>query len=198
VRKGAFQVWVGVLLLAGGISYPIAYAAQRFLGVSFAIAFAATASIVLLCVAAAFAYFRRKDVQSSQVMSWIETLSAAEAEKRARALLADGGKFEVVRRPADRFPLAEELAGRVRDFFREIESLKAVHGDAELIRADIGRSTLNPSYIRIGRDIESVEINVRPGEETIYEIDAFDTRKPFAQHASIDHWLLALDEILYH
>jgi hypothetical protein len=130
-------------------------------------------------------------------MAQYESISLGDAAARARAALADPAKFAVVRRQAEAFPHAADLAPYVRDFFREIESLRAVKGDAELTRTDIGPSTLNPKYIRIGRDIESVEINVRPGEETIYEIDAFDPKKPFDEHRSIYHWVLAIDETLY-
>ncbi len=196
-RSGRVQVWAGLLLLTGGIAYPIAWAAERFMGQSYAAAFIATVLILALALAGALAYSQRKDVRSSKPRTRIEALTLADAASMARAVLSDSSKFEHLRRRADTFPFAKNLAPHVLEFFSDSESLKAVHGDAVLVRAQIGTSSLNPRYIRIGRDIESVEINVLPGQETIYEIDAFDPSKPFDQHRSIYHWVLTLDETLY-
>jgi hypothetical protein len=196
--RGLIQLWAGLLLLVGGVSYPIAYAGERFLHLKFIVTFIATALALLLGIVGVYRHVRRKEAGSSEVIEFhIEAIDTSEAAKAAKVILSDPSKFVVVMRHADSFPFAKDLADHVRGFFDEIESLKAVRGDAELDRHSIERSKLNPDYIRIGLDIESVEICVRAGDETIYEIDVFDPSKPFDRHRSIYHWVLAVDHALY-
>lgn len=195
---GRIQLWIGLLLFVSGVSYPVAYAAARFLHLNVVASFATIAFALLLVVLLAFKYVRGHELTHDERQgSRIDVMDFTEAAKAAQAVLSDSSNFVVVRRDVTDSPFARELAQHVRWLFGEIESLKAVRGDAELVRQSIAQSTLNQSYIRIGRDIESVEIIVRPGEETIYEIDSFDPSKPFAQRRSIYHWLLAVDQALY-
>ena len=195
---GRIQLSAGLLVLACGVAYPIAYAASRFLHVNFAGALAAISVVFLSVVIVLFHFLRRMEVQTPEMKeSQIHSMDIAAAAAAAQAILSDASKFVVVRRHADDFPFANEMAQHLRAFFAEVESLKAVRGDAELTRSSITRSDLNRNYIRIGRDIESVEINIRPSDETVYEFDAFDSNKPFDQHCTIYHWVLAVDRAIY-
>lgn len=196
--RARVQLWVGLLALVGGISYPVSYAGERLLQLNFVATFLATALLLLFGLLVIHERLGRKSAMPSEVSEAdIDALELSEAIKLAEAVLSDHSKFVVETRHSDDFPCATDLPELLRNFFAEVESLKAVRGDAELVRQSIVPSTLNPEFIRIGRDIESVEIHVRAGDETIYEIDSFDPSRPFGEHRSIYHWLLAVDQELY-
>ncbi|HEV7239252.1 MAG TPA: hypothetical protein VGQ36_08435 [Thermoanaerobaculia bacterium] len=196
--KARFQLWAGVLLLVGGASYPIAYAAWRFMHFSFAASFGASALVLLIVVVTVFAHFRNKDEETGRVMdSGAQFMNIEEAAAAAQAILSDSSRFAVVRRSAADYPHVDDLAYHIGRFFADIESIKATRGDAQVARSSISPSAMNPEYLRIGTDIESVEIAIRPGDESVYEFDAFDPDKPFDRHESIYHWVLAVDQELY-
>lgn len=198
LMAGRAQIWIGLLLFACGISYPVAYAAERFLHLNFAAVFGVTALTLLLLVVGIITSVRLKDAAVNEmVFNDLDDMNLEDAAKAARVILSDSSKFAVVRRQRNDFPFAADLSEHLRGFFTEIESLKALHGDAELARESIEPSSLNANYLRIGRDIESVEITVRPRDETVYEIDAFDPSKPFDRHRSIYHWILSVDRTLF-
>ena len=52
------QLWIGLLLFVSGVSYPVAYAAARFLHLNFVASFAAIAFSLLLAILCVFKYVR--------------------------------------------------------------------------------------------------------------------------------------------
>lgn len=193
------QVYGGLMLLAFGVSYPIAWACQRFLHMSILPVLFTIAVVVLLVIVGLYMHYRRRDTLEglSEASGDGERMNVETAATRARTLLLDSSKFTVVWKHADDFPLAHLLARRVREFFNEIESVQAVRGGAMLLRSAIATSELNSEYICIGRDIESIELVVRPDGDVLYEIDSFDPSAPFDEHRSIYHWLIAIEQTLY-
>lgn len=198
IETSRLQLFTGLPLLPCGVSFPLAYAADRFLQFNFAAPFVVIVLALTFGLIASCRHFRGKDAGMSEAnRSRSETIERTQAEMAARAMLSDSSKFHVVRDPVDDFPSAGSLADHLRAFFLEIASIKAVRGDAELQRHSIAPSQLNSNYIRLGTDIESVQVVVLPNEEAIYELDTFEPDEPFDRHPSNDHWILATGRSFY-
>jgi hypothetical protein len=133
VVKARVQLWAGILLFVGGVSYPIAYAAWHFMQVSFALALGASALVLLIGVLAIFSYFRNRDEETGRIMTEPQLMNIEEAAQAAQAILSDSTRFAVVRRRAVDYPHASDLANHLGKFLDDIESLRAVRGDAQIL-----------------------------------------------------------------
>lgn len=134
-----------------------------------------------------------------QKVSEIKGLPLAEAKRRALAALEDPGRFECVREPLDGV-LPSGLPGTVRELFSTYSVVQAVAGEARLSREDVGRSRYRREFLRIGTNLDDTELVVRPGEESVYEIDGSDAdEREFEQGGipTVYHWIVVTEEVLY-
>jgi hypothetical protein len=170
-RPLSFQIW-GSLAIA---AFLVAYAASRDNLTGFVAVFlAALLGLAFFFFGALRLWLRWK--QSGELNRKIEeqlslarNLSSSEAEQRALVLLNDFSKFQIVMNPAPPDSLAQ-LGPSLQKFFSSFESVKETNGDTLLDRAEIGPSRLREGFLRIGTDMDSTEIVVRPHEDTIHII----------------------------
>lgn len=136
---------------------------------------------------------------AAQAVSIIRELPIAEARARALKALENSSRFECVR-AALAAPLPAGLPASVGELLSVYASIRSAAGEAHVSREQIGPSDYRPGLIRIGSDLDSVELVVRPGEDRVYEIDGSDAD---AQEIggggipSLYHWILISEEILY-
>lgn len=127
----------------------------------------------------------------------IASIPAALAEQQSRALLANPAKFECIPGRGE-CPYSGELAPVLRAFLGQYESVRAV-GSQEFI----DRKVLTPVYgsmlpgpfLNIGTG-ECLRLYVKPGEETIYEVDTLNEDAPVDTYPTIHHWVLMQDRLM--
>jgi len=84
-----------------------------------------------------------------------------------------------------------DMPQTVREFFDRYERMEELNGDGRLDRSDLGRSAIDGRFIKIGTEIESSEIVVRPGAQTVYVIDsAENVDSPEEHYPSVYHYIL--------
>lgn len=109
--------------------------------------------------------------QYVQAKREVFALSHEEAAKRAEQLMADPQKFVVENARSNAMPLRKELPAELVAFLAKYESVRTVDGEFNVAWKLIGKSDFRPGFLRIGTDFDYTEVVVKPGVETIYEID---------------------------
>ena len=69
--------------------------------------------------------------------------------------------------------------------------MEELKGDGRLVRGDIAWSAIDTRWIRIGAEIESSEVVVRPGSGSVFVVDATENRiSPEEPHTSVYHYVI--------
>ncbi len=145
--------------------------------------------------------FFRKWKESKQFNSRYEkmrnevfVLYMKDAKELAEALLVDPKKFRCIESQVidiDQFKL---LSPTLKEFFTKYEKIRAVFGDMQLNRNEVELSSSDDAFIKIGTDIEC-ELVVRPGGDTIYQLDSLGVEEP--GFPSVYHLIILTNRILY-
>jgi hypothetical protein len=132
--------------------------------------------------------------QYIQAKKEVFALSHEEAGKRTEQLLADPQKFIVERARSNAVPLRAQLAGELVAFFEKYESVREKNGEFHVSWKLIGESDFRPGFLKIGTDSDSTEIVVKPGMETVYEIDGSESSEAeMTQFPGIFHLIILRD-----
>jgi hypothetical protein len=189
-----FQTWGGIFTGALLIAYLMS---GRNLG-----QFAAVFVVSFLVLALLFFGFVRILVRWKQSdktyrrieeeLAAVRALSFQEAEQKALTLLLSGEKYRIVEKPAPPEAL-QSLGPLLRQFFSRFERVTEIKGETSLDRTEIGPSTFRAGFIKIGTDIEHVEIVSRPQDDAIYAIDGTEPDGPHVEESfpTIYHYLVA-------
>ncbi len=116
------------------------------------------------------------------------------ARAEAQRLLADALEYCCVEVPLDDVirRIVQSFGPSLREFFTRYESVEEVHGDTRLSRQLIGPATNDPSFTRVGEDMEFSEITAAPGtDEVLLHWGEAPGDEPPARYPSIYHFLLA-------
>ncbi|MCX5784519.1 MAG: hypothetical protein NTX59_02415 [Elusimicrobia bacterium] len=124
----------------------------------------------------------------------IAALPLAEAKAKALELLKDPMKFQCI--PA-KTPPERELPPSVRELFLVYELIEArdYPKDVRLDQKEMLASRAAAGFLSIGGYFDE-EVAIRPGEDTVYEIDCAQTGKERKQKTfpSIFHWIVLTAE----
>ena len=179
--------------------------ARSFWGVSFWL----VTPIAAVVLGAAVYYGTRAMLQSGAAerekfealyADWLKEIAAlpsAEVEQRAQALLADATKFDCVPGTGSFTPPAA-LAPKLAEFLTRYESVHAVDSEEFIDRRDLAVLEVEPlkeQFLNIGTG-ECLRLYVKPGEETIYEVDTLNEDAPVDTYPTIHHWVLMQDRLM--
>ena len=154
--------WIAFAISGSNISYfVISIASYAFLLLVFD-------KVVHLIHRSASEKWKSEYVQAQQV---VLKLSLEEAAKRSEYLMADPQRFVVEKARPDVVPRRTELAPELVALFSKYESIRTASGEFQVAWNLIGDSDFRPGFLRIGADYDHTEVAVKPGVETIYEID---------------------------
>ena len=59
--------------------------------------------------------------------------------------------------------LLEPLPTELKHLLRDYAAIELVYGDRKITRGDLGASTMQAGFIKVGRDMQLAEVAVRPG-----------------------------------
>lgn len=122
----------------------------------------------------------------------IGALSLAEAESAARELLQTGAPFEAVREPL----LARDRS-RLDALPRSAQSFFSVYAEVagngmRLSRASVAPWTKDPSYVRVGSDIDDAEVVVRASDDQVFVVEK-DANSPDVSDPYVSVWHYVLE-----
>jgi hypothetical protein len=126
----------------------------------------------------------------------VMALPLQEASRQALKLLGDPEHFECVYSDASLGDIASQFAPSLRSLASQFSLIRTVGGSAEIHLRDPSVSRFHPDYWSLGRGDEDgfLEVAVKLGQETIYEIDwGFVDRSgtpPIDEYPSIYHWIV--------
>ena len=124
----------------------------------------------------------------------INQLSIETAREKATQILQDINRFKCVRASS---PPPEEICSlgvHVSNVLGVYERIETVKPDTCLGWNEMGRSDLNPEFIRIGYCIDGTEIAVKPSADIVYLIDGSEAGEADVagdSYPSIYHLILA-------
>lgn len=120
----------------------------------------------------------------------VNTLSRAEAEREARALLESSVPFEAAREPllAKERSLVQQLPADAASFFTSWSAVAG--GGMRLARSEIRPFQGDSSCIRIGADVENADIIVRKTDGHVFVVESGDAAASDEGYLSIWHYLL--------
>ena len=193
VAPTELRVWAGLVVAASLLAYATANHDPLRFALIFATALLLFAFITrgVVRVVSRWRLANRTNQQVEQALAEIRALSPAEARSRALQLLA-GDRFSVTRSSASADDLAK-LAPMLQEFFSEFATVAEAHGETRIARSEIGPSRFRAGYLRIGTDMENMEIVVSPDCDTVFVIDALLREDPLPEEGfpTIYHFIAA-------
>lgn len=126
----------------------------------------------------------------------VMALPLQEASRQALKLLGDPEHFEYVYNDTPLDDIASQFAPSLRSLASQFSLIRVVGGSAEIHLRNPSVSRFHPDYWSLGRGDEDglLEVAVRLGQETIYEVDwGFVDRSgtpPVVEYPSIYHWII--------
>lgn len=125
----------------------------------------------------------------------VSLLSMEQATQRAAELLRTGQHFRTVKSPLGQKDesLLAQLPPSVAKLFRDYSSIAATNGDQRISRDSVGPSEFRQGFLRIGYDMDSSEVAVRPGDEHLFVLTP--NEEPEQEAPSVFHWLVLLERL---
>jgi hypothetical protein len=98
----------------------------------------------------------------------VHAMTGRQAQEEARAILDSSTPFQVTRGPlsAKERSLRGELPGDVYSFFSRYQEVAG--GGAHLARSEIAPFARDPSFIRLGSDLENADVVVRKSDGRVF------------------------------
>ena len=130
--------------------------------------------------------------QAERLKREVSAHSLQEAKRLTSELLADGRHVRAFRSPTsdEEEVLLEPLPTELKHLLSDYAAIELVYGDQRISRGDLGASTVQAGFIKVGRDMEFAEVAVRPGDEAIYVLAPGED--PALEAPTIYHWLVLL------
>jgi len=178
-----------------------AYAVSDLWRVPMPVSMAAAALLVGGPALALWALTSRRSPSSAlaRTVAMIAELPLGEARIRAQKALEDVRHFDCTP-AASPAAFPPGLPPAALELFSRFVSIASVSGEARLSRDDVGPSAYKSGWLRIGYDLDAVELAVRPDEDAVYEIDGSDPDEhevALGGVPSVYHWILITEEVLY-